>query len=325
MRCPFLQEAAVRFCEVGPFRKMIPISLPLPEDERCSSPDFAHCPWAAGRLETHPQADNCPFLRKTFVQFCSAASERRFIPYSDLLLSCCATDSHRYCDLYLAVAKPERRKGNEPRGSAGQGFEKGRDRSWSENAIEVPPDLAFSPNHMWLDLRPDASCHVGVDAFFAKVMGTIEEISFATPRERGRPSAIARAHGVNLPLVFPAFLPYLRCNVCLRADPGRILSDPYGRGWLFEGRIAFDPTGDFRRGLLGGLFSGENVLAWMKSELEKMTRYIHDHLSRTGSDQDRLLTDGGVFCEGVASQLSPGDLLQLFNEFFSPERAWRTL
>jgi glycine cleavage system H lipoate-binding protein len=313
MRCPFLQEAAVRFCEVGPFRKLIPISSSQPDTEKCSSPGFARCPWAAGRLEQLPEAASCPFLRKTLVQYCSAAPERRFVPYSDLLLSCCTSDSHRYCDLFLAVAKPERRKGDASHGGAGGA---------PEDAVEVPPALAFSPNHMWLDLRPDASCHVGMDAFFAKVMGAIEEISFATPGSRGRPTAIARAHGVSLPLVFPGFLPYLHCNVRLRTDPGRIVSDPYGRGWLFEGSVAFDPAGDLRRGLLRGLFSGEHVLAWMKSELERMTHYVHERLSRAAPGQGRLLADGGVFCDGVALHLSPGDLLQLFNEFFSPQRAW---
>ena len=59
--------------------------------------------------------------------------------------------------------------------------------------------LAYSPNHMWLDESEDGSCHVGVDAFFTRVLGNVDKLSFVTPRGAGRPSAVINAAASTFP------------------------------------------------------------------------------------------------------------------------------
>ena len=321
MKCPFLEETEVRFCEVAPFRKMLPLSSNLPDHGICASPEHRTCPWAQGRLAGTPDTAACPFLRRALVQYCSGAPERRFIPYSERLLTCCGTDSHHYCDLYLSLAKPKVGEAPPPAASPRSGpAARARTTRELEGGVEVPPHLAFSANHMWLDLRPDATWHLGVDALFARAIGSVEEVRQIAPRERARPAALVRAHGVNLLLSFPKFLPTLRFNVGLRADPSRVISDPYDRGWLFEGAIPFDPRGDLRRMLTAGMILGEQALGWMKNELDRMTRYVHDHLPHLRANEGLQVADGGVFSRGFASELSAGDLLQLHEEFFSADR-----
>ena len=51
-------------------------------------------------------AGRCPFLHESLVQYCGAASLTKYIPYSEAVLSHCGTESHRYCELFLAFAHP---------------------------------------------------------------------------------------------------------------------------------------------------------------------------------------------------------------------------
>jgi len=106
MKCPLLIDTQVRFCEVAPFRKMIP-RRPRPEDhEKCSSPDYVRCPSYKGRFGVRSEAGTCPFLREALVQYCAGAPVVRFIPYSDALLSPCQSEGHHRCDLYTSRAEP---------------------------------------------------------------------------------------------------------------------------------------------------------------------------------------------------------------------------
>jgi len=102
-----LIDTQVRFCEVAPFRKMIP-RKPRPEDrEKCSSPDYVQCPSYKARMGSRSGAGTCPFLREALVQYCAGAPVVRFIPYSDALLSPCQSEGHHRCDLYASRADPD--------------------------------------------------------------------------------------------------------------------------------------------------------------------------------------------------------------------------
>jgi hypothetical protein len=127
MRCPFLKDTQVRFCEVSPFRKMI-LRTPEPEDhERCSSPDYVRCPSFQGRMGIPSEPGRCPFLREALVQYCEAAPVVRFIPYTDALLSPCQSDGHHRCDLYLSRAEPGRDHAGSPKEEAAAGPSTRRD------------------------------------------------------------------------------------------------------------------------------------------------------------------------------------------------------
>ena len=114
MKCPLLIDIQVRFCEIAPFRKMIP-RRPRPEDhERCSSPDYIQCPSYRARMGSRSGEGTCPFLRDALVQYCAGAPVVRFIPYSDALLSPCQSEGHRRCDLYVSRADPDHHPAGHP-------------------------------------------------------------------------------------------------------------------------------------------------------------------------------------------------------------------
>ncbi|MCK4304760.1 MAG: hypothetical protein KAY24_11035, partial [Candidatus Eisenbacteria sp.] len=230
MKCPFLRETTVGSCEASPFRKMIPRSVIQEDEQKCSSPAYVNCPAAKAQLQAHPgpPAPRCPFFRESLVQHCTAISPTKFIPYNDDLLSRCNSDAHRYCQLYLQRSHPECPERRSDGASK-------RPADPAAQAIPLPERLAYARNHMWLDVSEDGSCHVGVDAFLTRVLGAVERESFVSEKGFHRPAVVLRVGGVDLLLTFPLRMNITQCNTLLRSKPERLVEDPYGAGWLFEG------------------------------------------------------------------------------------------
>ena len=125
MSCPFLREGRARYCNAAPVRKLILDGPGATAGGRCTSPAYRECALVADHNEI---AGQCPHLEQIHVQYCGASPVAHLVPFSDSTLSRCAGAGYRYCETYLALARP--RKSPEP-----------------------PPDLLFSPNHLWLAVR----------------------------------------------------------------------------------------------------------------------------------------------------------------------------
>jgi hypothetical protein len=107
MRCPFLREAQVKFCQVAPSRKMI-LRIPVQGvHEKCSSADYVTCSAAKEYHEEIPNQDRCPFLQESLMQYCAAAPVIKLLPYSESILSRCGNHDHLCCEVYLSMADPE--------------------------------------------------------------------------------------------------------------------------------------------------------------------------------------------------------------------------
>ena len=104
IRCPFLREAQVKYCQGSAIKKMIVRTENNPDDERCSSGEYVHCPSLKQHHEEYSPGTRCPFLQESLVQYCSASSVVKFIPYSESSIIRCGNDAHRYCDLFLSLA-----------------------------------------------------------------------------------------------------------------------------------------------------------------------------------------------------------------------------
>jgi glycine cleavage system H lipoate-binding protein len=287
MACPFLKEIRVKYCQSAAIRKLIPTAGAGRAHEKCSSDGHFSCPLFQAQP---PEEDSwaCPYLRESLMQYCGAAPVAKFVPYSESLLSRCGNDSHRYCELYLALAHPETA-------------------SAEADAIPMPEGLQYSANHMWLDVTEDGICHAGIDAFLSRALGKIDRISYLGTSGRRRPSAVLSASGCDLEVIFPNEILLTGCNLYLRADPARLVAEPYTGGWLFEGA----PLPETPQNLLQGAEARE----WMESEERRMNEFVQQQLaSQTGP----LAADGGLFTAGIARHLDRERLFALFHEFFSP-------
>jgi glycine cleavage system H protein len=279
MTCPFLKEAQVKYCRSSSVRKLIPLAMGGRAEEKCSSAEFVNCP--IYRMNPEEASGPCPYLREMLMQYCAAAPVTKMVPYSESLLSRCGTEGYRYCELYLAMAHPP------------AGVEEA-------DGIQLPDWLLYSRNHMWVDVAEDGTCHVGIDAFLSRALGTIERLSYVWQSGRRRPAAVLTVAGTDLEVVFPNPLLLTRCNLYLRADPGRLTSEPYTGGWLFEGTPLPETTQD--------LFGAREAREWMEQEQRRISEFL-----QTGTG---TVADGGLFAAGAARMLDRERMLTLFHEFF---------
>jgi glycine cleavage system H lipoate-binding protein len=309
MKCPFLRDASVKYCEASAYRKMILKAGGDAVAERCSSPAWVECRAAASRLFDTVAQDHCPFLHEAHAEFCGAAPLVKYIPATNDLLSHCNSDGHLYCELYLALADPqgERRPHSLPSGDVAQ--------IPRVNGMPVPPHLSYAPNHMWLDVADDGIVHIGLDAFAARVIGTIDRISFLTAP---RPVAVLSVNGVDLQLMFPNPLRVTAANVYLRTNPEKVIEDPYGAGWLFEGTAGVDGS------QIGeGLLDGTQAVEWFGKESVRLDQFVHLCAALPDGEGNAFMNDGGSVVEGVSRHLDREDLLALINDFFSMQQTWR--
>jgi glycine cleavage system H protein len=297
MNCPFLQEARVRFCHAASFRKMLLQSSPAAE-ERCSSADFPDCPVYRGHAGawTRPEGDRCPYLHESMVQFCAATSAPRPVPWSESTLIRCGQSGFRFCEVYLSFAHPL----PAPEDTA--------------EGIDLPRNLRYTPNHMWIDVADDGSWRIGIDGLLAHALGHVNSIEFLTGPGTNRPAAVLTSGQTEVQIAFPAELPVAATNTYLRADPGRVADAPYTSGWLFRGdRCPAEAP-------LPDLIPGDGAREWMLAELASVARFAHEAIPALN---EGAMADGGMPERGFLNELPRPDRLRCVNTFFSPLRSGR--
>ena len=289
MTCPFLKEAQVKYCQTASLRKLIPMAQAARADEKCASALHTTCP--VFRMQPSGDAEAaaaCPFLRESLMQYCGAAPVTKLVPYSESLLSRCGNDSFRYCELYQAMANPGHPAGSDP------------------NGLSTPEWLAYSANHMWLDVTSDGACHAGIDAFLSRALGRVDAISYVALKGSRRPTAVVTVNGTDFELVFPNPFLLTNCNLYLRADPGRLTREPYSGGWLFEGIPLPETT--------AGLIAGRQAKEWVEQEQRRANEFLQQQHSQ---EWQGACADGGEFAAGLLRALDRDRRLALFHEFFS--------
>lgn len=189
--------------------------------------------------------------------------------------------------------------------------------------VLVRKDLLYAANHMWAEVSEDGTVHIGVDAFLAGLLGSIDRITFVTAQGIQRPTAVFTVNGTDVHLVFPVKMQITGVNTALRTYPSRLFSDPYTHGWLFEGTDLDVANDTAAADAASRLITGRDAVRWMTEEVRRVAEFVH-RLSRASAPVGMvLMADGGNAQPGVARLFSRDQLLQLFNEFFSPLAGWR--
>lgn len=289
MTCPFLKEAQVKYCRTSAIRKLIPLAQTGRAEERCSNENYSSCPVFRQQPDSGQVAafGSCPYLHESLMQYCAAASVTKLVPYSESLLSRCGNDSHRYCELYLAMADP-------------------RPSCETVDGLAIPSSLNYTANHMWLEVTGDGIGHAGIDAFLSRALGEVERITFVWQKGHHRPTVVVTVAGMDLEITFPFAMQITQCNLYLRANPGRLTADPFVGGWLFEGV----PDA----GTLECLMRGDEARDWLDREVRRMNEF----LQQLPGASSPTAADGGMFSAGLARYIEREQMLALFHEFFSP-------
>jgi glycine cleavage system H lipoate-binding protein len=308
MRCPLLREEQVKSCQASPFRKRLVRSEARGAAELCSSADHARCPVARQSREAHPSPARCPFLQESLVQFCAATPAPTYVPWSASPELRCGHDGHRFCELYLAAG------GRDARGPALPAAHALEASVEPVAGVPLPNWLLYAENHLWLDLGDDGLCHVGIDAFLAQLVGSVERLTFLTTKGTARPAFVLTTRGVDLTLVFPQPLAIVAVNSRLRSSLERLTADPYGLGWLFEARLPTNDPGRRGAAFAEDLRRGEAARTWMEREVRQLSEQVHArHASGPGG---RLAADGGRFSPDLVRCLERDEILRLFADLF---------
>jgi glycine cleavage system H lipoate-binding protein len=240
----------------------------------------------------------------------------KFIPYSEAELSRCGGESYRYCDFYLSgyeehPAAPSPAPVGVPQAGVG-GIEED-----SVEGVEVPQRLVYSANHMWLDVTEDRSCHVGVDAFLARVFGCLDKLSFATVKGIHNPTVVLTVRGMDFHVAFPNRMLVTKTNGRLRAKPEKLATAPYTLGWLFEGTDV--EPGEAKAGLI----QGDHIRPWMQREMHRLAEFVQGRLFSLSQRERRKVLKAGLGAD-LIRHLRREDIISLFNEFFAPQADRRT-
>jgi glycine cleavage system H lipoate-binding protein len=304
--CPFLRDATVTFCRQAPAAKALPLEAIDQASSPCNGPGHASCRYAP--KEAGGDAGRCPALAERQVRYCLAASTAKPVPALTMLPSRCTTDAYRHCALYLD------RAGARPAGGA-----RGTARPSADvDGIEVPLELAYCANHLWVDRGADGSCTIGVDAFLVRAIGAADRVTFVSTLPGAQPFAVLSVAGLDVPLAFPYPIERTVVNYALRVEPERLATDPYGSGWLFEGYWAGGP--DREPTSPGRLVHGAAAVFWMRREVERFSVLVHDLMGEQAVNGMLAAADGGTFAAGAARALRREDALHLLSGFLLSQR-----
>jgi glycine cleavage system H protein len=173
--------------------------------------------------------------------------------------------------------------------------------------FEVPDNLRYHPGHAWaLNESPDL-VRVGMDAFAARLVGKIEQISL--PRRgqwirQGQKIWTIQRNGERAEMLSPIEGIVASVNEAVLNDPGLALRDPYGEGWLVTVQ-APDAKTSFRNLLGGGV-----AIRWMEEAAARLR-------TRTPLLAGAVAQDGGVAVADLGEHLPAASAWsEITREFF---------
>lgn len=310
MQCPFLRKMNVKYCGLCRLTK-IPLRGTDLAAEQCSGPDYQKCTLVHERHEGPLPLDGCPFLSVGDVHYCDVAPFQKLIPCNQTTVSRCKNEGHKYCQLYLSMTE------SSPATGDSDDAKRAATSSGDADEVALPESLAYAPNHLWFDRGDGRTCHVGVDAFFARALGHVDEVIYPQHDDNRRPMVRFRVGGVDFDLLFPNVMQGTEINAHLVADPTEVVRDPYGRGWLFEGVTVPPSSPEAPRSLEAGLLRGMAARNWMRLECERLAGFVHEHLSEHTDETGLLVQDGGGPVGLIAPAMDRRTLIRLHSEFFT--------
>jgi glycine cleavage system H lipoate-binding protein len=172
--------------------------------------------------------------------------------------------------------------------------------------VPLPAALAYHPGHTWAMDLGHGRVRMGVDAFAASLLGTLQKVELPKRgrwlRQGEKGWAVTAANG-EVVMLAPAEGEIININEAALADPASVAADPYGQGWLVE---IFSPdTPVSFRNLLSGAFA----IRWMEESVKELRMAFSPAVPVTA-------LDGGIIVSNVGDDLTPEQWSQLTQKFF---------
>jgi glycine cleavage system H lipoate-binding protein len=172
--------------------------------------------------------------------------------------------------------------------------------------FEVPKEFSFHPGHTWAAVEEKQRARVGLDSFAANLLGKLKRIELPGVNRwvrQGQRVCKLISGETTVELVAPVEGIVVAVNTKLLEDPGLLLRDPYGEGWLFA---VHSPDLLIN---LKNLMQGALVRAWMRNSIERVN-------ALASGFAPALAQDGGLPVSGLLLRVDPTLQRQMINEFF---------
>ena len=105
----------------------------------------------------------------------------------------------------------------------------------------LPAELRYSPDHLWVRAGPGTSVvRVGITDFAQQSLGDVTNLTLPTAGravQAGRWCGDIESTKSTSDLIAPVSATVTTVNDLPRSTPELVNSDPYGRGWIFDAEI----------------------------------------------------------------------------------------
>jgi glycine cleavage system H protein len=282
IRCPFLNDQKVAFCKAFPVRKMLPYDRLYLQDNICMKEEHRTCPIyrakEAERVSGHTRNKKvCPYLEVEEVLFCGVYPVKKMIPSSAFRLECpCTTEIYIDCPAYQQIAHGDitpRQEG-------------------TVRGFLLDDTVYHYRGHLWLQ-RINGTVRLGLDDFGQWLLGKIRNITF--PHRKGRVERkqpllrIECFHGTT-EIASPISGTVIEINEEIHRDGSIINTDPYGKGWIVEMRLAKGELDRLER-------KGEEFLpapearTWLAHEVDQLHNVLETDIGVTMGDGGQLTSN----------------------------------
>ena len=143
--------------------------------------------------------------------------------------------------------------------------------------------LLYAPGHTWVAAE-GGRLKVGIDDLAQRILPWTVGVKLAKPGEQvaeGEPVARISCGDREACVASPVSGRVVQVNPEVLAEPTRIKSESYGRGWL----VVIEPLERGWRSLPGG----EAAQSWLASEGERLSRFYEEQLGFAAADGGELI------------------------------------
>lgn len=179
--------------------------------------------------------------------------------------------------------------------------------------LRIPQGFHYFRNHLWTNMKKAGQARIGLDDLLLQITGEIELHNFRKPGERVKKGDIiaeVNQGGKHLKISSPISGEVTGVNKRLRENPGVLLDDPYGKGWIYSMK-----PDDWDKDTEVSL-PADKAKDWSRKELSRLKDFVADSLSKYSPEESKVvLQEGGELVQYPLSTL-PGEAWTDFEGLF---------
>jgi glycine cleavage system H protein len=183
----------------------------------------------------------------------------------------------------------------------------------SATILRIPQGLFYSKYHAWTFMEKSGNARVGLDDLLLHLTGDVKIRDLKKPGNiisKGELIIDIDQNGKVLQICSPISGRIMDTNKTLFDNPGVLVEDPYGRGWIYK----IKPSEWIAE--TSSYYLAEGAVTWLKTELERFKDFLAVSMKKYSPETSMvILQDGGELCDNPLSEL-PDEVWRDFQKSF---------